>query len=251
MEEITHENESKKNPKQNPAENFQLLSEKNSNIINIQNIPNNNNNSNNGNNNTDKIISYSFEEMKYKKSKLFGINFYHIGNLYVFGFLSKNSEPLFCIDGGWYFQIIIYIVEILIFYFGNKYLYSNLEPWKQSTFNGLLIFFFVLYTVLILINPGIIIKNEKADDNHKDTMFCRKCKIYILMDKDTQHCYDCNVCVRKLDHHCTVVRRCITTKNFWMFIAMIVAFILIYIFSLINLVFYLVGKYKNMKHKNK
>ena len=248
MESITQENEPKTNYKINQSENVQLLSEKNSNIINIQNNTSNNSDYNNNNPN-DKIISYSFDPSKYKKSKLFGINFYRVGNLYIFGFLSNNSEPLFCLDSGWYYQCIIYIVEFLIFYFGNKYLYSNVETWKQVIFNLLLILFFFIYTALILINPGIIIKNEKADEKHRDVMLCRKCKLYILMESNTQHCYDCKVCVRKLDHHCTVVRRCITNRNFWLFVGMVVAFILIYIFSLVNLIFYLVGRYKKIKHK--
>ena len=63
------------------------------------------------------------------------------------------------------------------------------------------------------------------------------------------HCYDCNVCVKKLDHHCTVVRKCITKKNFWLFVGMVATFMIIYIFSLINLIFYLVGYYKRIKKK--
>ena len=243
MEEIIYENEPKNNNKYH-SENEQILSPKTNNVLNIQNIPNMQNIINN------KKISFSFDHSKYKRTRLFGINFYHIGNLYVFGFITYNSEPLFCIDNGWYFQIIIYIIEFLIFYFGNKYLYSSLEHWKQICFNILLAIFFLVYTALILINPGIIIKNEQPNEKHNDLILCRKCNIYTLMERNTEHCYDCKVCVRKLDHHCSVVRRCITNRNFWFFVSMIVCFILIYIFSLINLIFYFVGSYRKIK-KNK
>ena len=243
MEEISHEKEPKNNYKIDQSENIQLFPSKKSDVLNIQNIPNN------LENNSNKIISYSFDHTKYKRTRLFGINFYHIGNLYVFGFLDNNSDPLFCIDKGWYFQCSVYVIEFLIFFFGNKYLYSNIEPWKQITFNVTLITFFLDYTALIILNPGIIIKNEKIDDNHKDLIYCRKCKIHVLMEKNTEHCVDCDVCVKKLDHHCSVVKRCITNRNFLLFVGMVVLFILIYIFSLVYLILYLVGSYKHLKNK--
>ena len=241
MEEITHENELKNNIRKNPNEITKLIPENDNTIIHMQN------DLNNIKNNT--IISYSFDHSKYKITKLFGINFYHIGNLYVFGFLNKDSEPLFCIDNGWYFQMIIYLIELLICYFGNKYLFSKLDEWKFICFNILLLIFFLTYTALITINPGIIIKNEKPDDNKK-FILCRRCNIYTVREKNTMHCYDCDVCVKKLDHHCTVVRRCITNRNFWLFVGMIVMFILIYIFALVNIIFFAIKGIKKYK-KNK
>ena len=244
MEKINYENEAKKSLKISPNEIQEFISERNtSNTINIQN------NSNNKNNHNNKNISYIFDHTKFKKTRLFGINFYHIGNLYVFGFTSDNSEPLFCIDNKWYFHLIIYSIEFLIYFLCNRYLYSNVEPWKEKTFNIILIVFFFIYTALITINPGIIIKSEKPKDKNQDTLYCRRCQIQIIMDRDTQHCYDCDICVKKLDHHCSVVRRCITRKNFLLFIGMIAAFIILYIFSLINLVLYLLGNYKRLKNK--
>ena len=244
MEKINHENEVKNNHKIEQNENIQFISERNANnILNVQNNPNSLDNNNIEN------ISYSFDHTKYKKSRLFGINFYHIGNLYVFGFFDNNSDPLFCIDKQWYLHLIIYSIEFLVFYFGNKYLFSNLESYKQIIFNLLLIIFFFIYTALIMLNPGIVIKNQKINKQSMDFIYCRKCKMYSLTERNTQHCYDCEVCVKKLDHHCSVVRRCITNKNFWLFVGMIVGFVLIYIYSLINLVIYLLGNYKKLKNK--
>ena len=78
MEKIKQENDEKKEIKISQNENQKFLSERNnSNVLNNKNI------------------SYIFDHTKFKHSRLFGINFYHIGNLYVFGFMGKNSEPLF------------------------------------------------------------------------------------------------------------------------------------------------------------
>ena len=244
MEEINHEKEEKNSLKINQKEDSELFNERNpNNIINVRN-----NLSDINNNNNKKYISYTFDKTKYIKTKIFGINFYHIGNILFFGFINDNSEPLFCIDKLWYCHFIIYLIEFLIYYFANKYLYSQIELWKQYIFNILLFLFFIVYTSLILINPGIVIKSEIPSDK-KNTIYCRKCHLYCLMDRGTQHCYDCNVCVQKLDHHCTVVRRCITSKNFLLFVAMIALFVLIYIFFLICLIFYLIGSFKRIKHK--
>ena len=243
MEKINYENDTKKTLKISQNENQEFLSQRNNNNI-LLNIQNNENSMKSHNN---KYISYVFDHTRFKKSRLFGINFYHIGNLYVFGFMGNNSDPLFSIDKQWYFHLIIYSIEYLIYYFGNKYLYSNIEPWKQISFNILLILFFFIYTALITLNPGIILKSEKVNEKNMDTIYCRKCQIQCIMERDTQHCYDCDVCVRKLDHHCSVVRRCITRKNLCLFIGMVVGFILIYIFSLINLVIYFIGTYRRIK----
>ena len=40
---------------------------------------------------------------------------------------------------------------------------------------------------------------------------CSQC--HVLRGRGTQHCYDCGLCVRELDHHCPWSGRCIGTGN--------------------------------------
>ena len=183
---------------------------------------------------------------KYKSTKLLGINFYHVGNTYVFGFINGFSHPLFCIDNMWYLHFIIYFIEIIIYYIGNYYFYSKLEHWKQFTFNILLITFFIFYSILILINPGIILKSTK---DYKHTGFCPKCNLYFIPLENINHCPYCNICVKKLDHHCHAIRKCITKNNMILFILMVANFILLYLFSLINFIIFIFNYYyyKNKK----
>ena len=183
---------------------------------------------------------------RYKTKKIFGIKFYYIGNIYAFGFIKNSSYPLFCIDNMWYYHSIIYFIEIIIYYLGNYYIYSKIEEWKQMTFNLLLITFFIFYSLLILLNPGIIIKNKKG---YKNNGYCDKCNIYYIPDENITHCPLCDVCVKKLDHHCHVVRKCITKNNLIIFILMVTNFILIYIFSLINVILYFIDYYKKRIRK--
>ena len=119
---------------------------------------------NNNNNNTfeQKDSSYHLDLSRYKSTKVFGITFYHVGNIYVFGFYKDSLDPLFCIDNMWYFHLIIYFIIIVLAFVGNIYLFGKLELWRQIIYNILLFSFFIAYSILILLNPGIIIKSQKG-----------------------------------------------------------------------------------------
>ena len=239
MDEITEKNNILDENLKNKIENKELLSLKNI------NSKNNNYNNNRG------ILEFNdiplgLNLSRYKSIKKFGITFYHIGNIYAFGFINESSEPLFCIDNSWYFQSFIYLVQIILVIIGNI-LFRKLELWKQIIYNLLLFIFFLIYTALITLNPGIVIQNQKG---YKHTGHCRICNIYFLPEENVCHCYDCNICVKRFDHHCSVVRKCITKKNFILFISMIVMFVLLYVYSLVNVIYYFIDYYKKIK-KNK
>ena len=246
MDEITEKNNILDENLKNKIENKELLSLKNNNINNV--YSNNYNNYNNNNNRG--IIDFNniplgLNLSRYKSIKKFGITFYHIGNIYAFGFINESSEPLFCIDNSWYFQSFIYFAQIILVIIGNL-LFRKLELWKQIIYNLLLFIFFLIYTALIILNPGIVIKNQKG---YKHTGHCRICNIFFLPEENVSHCYDCNICVKRFDHHCSVVRKCITKKNFILFISMIVMFVLLYVYSLVNCIYYFVNYYKKIKKK--
>ena len=148
-----------------------------------------------------------FNLLIYKSKKLFGVTFYQIGNLYVFGFINNSSDPLFCLDKKYHYQLIVLFLEIFLAFVGNYYLFRKLELWRQVIYNLLLILFAIIYGSLILLNPGIIIKNQKG---YMHTGLCKRCNIYFSPENNVYHCYDCDICVKKLDHHCGVIRKCIT-----------------------------------------
>ena len=194
-------------------------------------------NENNKNINTLKEKEQFSNLLRYKKTKLFGINFYHIGNTYAFGFINGFSEPLFCIDNMWYLHLIIYIIELIIYIVGNRYLYQKIEHWKEFIFNILLTTFFIFYSLLIFLNPGIIIRYKNSNNYN---VYCGKCNIYYNQEENIDHCSECDICVKKIDHHCHIIRKCITKKNIIIFILMVSNFILLYLFSLFNFIIYII-----------
>jgi len=189
---------------------------------------------------------FNIDLSRYKSKIIFGIKFYYIGNIYAFGFINNSLGPLFCIDNMWYLHFIIYIIELIVYITGNKYLYNKIEHWKQLTFNILLFILFIFYNLLILINPGIVIRHQKG---YKHTSYCSVCNIYFTPEENITHCNECGVCVKRVDHHCHVVRKCITRRNMAFFIIMIISFMFVYLFSLYNIIVFLIKYYKGIKKK--
>ena len=253
---INIDNTEKENNK-NDNENKHLLSDENIYKQNeyykdLKSTNNNNTNNNNNNKLTDHSHnhnhSFDLNLSRYKSKKIFGIAFYHIGKVYVFGF--KNEEPMFCIDEKWYFHLLIYLIEIVLLFAGNYYVFNYLELWKRIIYNILIFTFFISYSLLILINPGIVLKCKKECDKCDiNARFCEKCNICYLPEDKISHCKFCDICVKDVDHHCDVVRRCITTKNFNYFISMIVNFVLLYAFALVNIIYYFIDSYRKLRKK--
>jgi hypothetical protein len=244
---------SEKEKNKNDDENKQLLSEHN--IYNqneyYEDLKQNNNNPTNNNNDIKEYnlkYSFDFDLSRYKSTKIFGIPFYHIGKIYVFGFFNKNSETIFCIDKTWYFHLLIYFIELILLFAGNYYVFNHLEMWKRIIYNILILTFFISYSLLILINPGIVTKSQKGCENN-NVVVCKRCNICYLPEDKISHCIFCDICVKNLDHHCDVVRRCITEKNYNYFLSMIVNFVLLYAFAFVNITYYCIDYYKKITNK--
>ena len=90
---------------------------------------------------------------------------------------------------------------------------------------GVLIYLsFEIFLVLTTItNPGVVTKkyfleNYEAEKTIiKNFRVCRKCNIVMDLDKNTEHCVECGICIMQSDHHCPWTSKCIGKKKFMAF----------------------------------
>ena len=131
---------------------------------------------------------------------------------------NKNIVAIFIFQ---IFSVIILFFSTfpIIFYQykGNGYIKSI-----YYIFISLFILFFVFYTLLLMIDPGVKRKRTLEDlknslrKNVDLTKCCYKC--FILKTKTSKHCIVCDCCYEKFDHHCFWINKCVAKNNFVLFI---------------------------------
>mgnify|MGYP002624305563 CR=1 FL=1 len=55
-----------------------------------------------------------------------------------------------------------------------------------------------------------------------------------MQEDNIEHCSECNVCVKDIDHHCPTLRKCITKKNYILFVLLIASIVIFYLFFLMK-----------------
>ena len=104
----------------------------------------------------------------------------------------------------------------------------------------------ITITLLFIINPGIIYSDNNSNNN-EPKLYCSSCKfLYPSSNKKMEHCYTCNVCVCKYDHHCGVVGKCVGKYNIFLFSCFVLCnsgFIFCFYLILFNLIFVVFAKW--------
>ena len=143
----------------------------------------------------------------------------------------------------------------LPFYIG---LWGFLNPFIK--YMGILIYllFEIFLNLTSISDPGVVTKEYYLENYRPDKILiknyriCRKCNIVMDLDKNTEHCVECGICVLWNDHHCPWTSKCVGKKNLWLFnffIFFLFTHIAYLIFALVSLAVVSEMKYKNNKDK--
>lgn len=81
----------------------------------------------------------------------------------------------------------------------------------------------IFHLLTSLINPGLppkkyFLENFKMDQSDmQNYIICKQCKLVMDLNKGTEHCIDCNICVMGNDHHCQWTSKCVGKNNLLIF----------------------------------
>ena len=102
----------------------------------------------------------------------------------------------------------------------------------------------IFHLTTSLMDPGLPPKKyflenfNMVNSKIQHYVICKKCKLIMDLDKGTEHCVDCDICVMGNDHHCQWTSKCIGKNNliiFKIFVYLLFGNILYLLFALISL----------------
>lgn len=167
--------------------------------------------------------------------------FSKFGNCFVS--LFKNGSPVFVIGPDFKYYI---LVNILLFIFFIVYSIFILNPSSYIILINYFLFFSLIsiYFLLFIKNPGIpslnnstpSFKSNKSLVNNENNSFilCSICSLNHYSNSNTQHCFECGVCIERYDHHCPWIGKCVGKGNSLLFQVFLIILLVYFFFCLIN-----------------
>ena len=180
----------------------------------------------------EKIVSYQYDDFSIStpisidKPKSFCYK--KIGNMFTFCG-DKDGNPLIMIGPHWpmYVCFSSILSGLLFLFFFGFWIHLNFI----FKLLGILIYstFILSYTYTFLINPGYPKNNLESQNGEPRNKFryCERCKIWVNIEKKTNHCFECDICIEWYDHHCPWTGKCIGKRNATSFYIFLVSVLLV------------------------
>ena len=142
------------------------------------------------------------------------------------------------------YGIMMKVSLVLLLAFVIPFEESNLIMW---TLIGLFIFSNSLFLIASYKDPGNIKKSSKISflklNKYFDPSYiCPKCEV--LRTPDSRHCFICNKCVDRFDHHCHWLNTCVGAGNHLWFYTYLVSVWCYLIFNIFVCIYFIVHAYK-------
>ena len=181
-----------------------------------------------------------------------------LGNLYSYLFI--RNQPLFTIGTKKLNLVLIYQFFLhFSFIFIHFRIIHGVFPYMQYLLTIFYVMNFLNHMYLFLLNPGIpspdsfskiAIKNIQKEDR-KYFKVCEICNIIVDNYDDVRHCTECNICIKKLDHHCYWTGKCIAKNNYFTFQMFTFTTLLYYAWYAIVFVVWCIININKAKQKHK
>ena len=179
------------------------------------------------------IPSQYYIDSKNKTDKFF---YKKVGECNFF-FGDDDGNPLFIIGNQWQtflFLSLLFDTVIVIFIY---ILYSNNKTIQYTIGIIILSIFQLSFTLLFILNPGYPKNNQgrQYGEPRPKYKMCNKCGFWVEIDKNVNHCYECNICIEGYDHHCSVICKCIGRRNKYWFYVFMFSTILLLVYFIISI----------------
>ncbi|KAF0716767.1 Aste57867_2675 [Aphanomyces stellatus] len=119
------------------------------------------------------------------------------------------------------------------------FLKDTLATWVSVVLGLSLVCTFVAFSMVACSDPGVIRDHYVTSSGEAAGILCAHCQI--RRPNDAIHCYDCEVCVDGMDHHCPWTGKCIGKNTLFWFYAFLCSISVHLTFSVGAAVYYCIG----------
>eukprot|EP00968_Pinguiococcus_pyrenoidosus_P001605 scaffold70_cov242-Pinguiococcus_pyrenoidosus.AAC.10 len=144
---------------------------------------------------------------------------HRLGNMVLLAGKRRSAFPAQCFVGPNYCCMSLTFALLIVpnfFFLRNVALPVHLAALVLGSISALLVL--GAFTFVACSDPGVVFKHPHAKDEdllREGYVMCDICQL--PRPKGAQHCYDCNVCVEDLDHHCPWTGKCIGKRTIVLF----------------------------------
>ena len=166
-------------------------------------------------------------------SKILCVPYNKYGNCFILfpSYSNHNNTPFFVIGpNAFLYPVLVNIILAMAVVLYKILISNSAVPWAQGIFILLVGCILFVYSLTVLINPGVVMNTTNSIDYTKQ---CYHCNTFSNENSNTRHCSICNVCIEGYDHHCVWIGKCVGKGNKFLFYLMITFIVICYAYAIL------------------